>query len=106
MQATCDRAITSGAPSPVIGAGMPGASSRCMKPNLFLSPVIWMAIACGPTATGGSGDAAGSNVGDDGGSNAGDAVNVYAHTAQVLYRIDPETLAVTKVAAFGWPAAV
>jgi len=29
---------------------------------------------------------------------------VYAHDALTLYEVDPETLAVTKVADFGWPA--
>ena len=39
---------------------------------------------------------------DGGGEPAGEAV-VYAHTSNVLYRVDPDTLAVTQIAPFGWP---
>jgi hypothetical protein len=40
--------------------------------------------------------------GGGGGGGGGDAVYVYAHTASTLYRVDPDTLAVTQVAPFGW----
>ncbi len=78
--------------------------------------------ACGPGprdrdgaggADGGLGDGGGS-TGDgggstgDGGGSTGDGggdvgvTYVYAHTASELYRVDPDTLAITRIGAFGW----
>jgi hypothetical protein len=34
----------------------------------------------------------------------GDPIHVYAHSASTLYRVDPDTLQITKIAAFGWSA--
>jgi hypothetical protein len=68
--------------------------------------VITFAVtACGP----GSRDRAGDDTGgiDAGMMTSGDAdtvdvTSVFAHTSSALYRVDPETLAVTKVGNFGW----
>ena len=83
----------------------------------FLLPLV-VTVGCGPSS--GSDDTSG-----DGGHDAAvsdgfpqldswpDGANpdapvgfqgaVYAHTASELYKIDPDTLDVTLVAAFGWP---
>lgn len=42
------------------------------------------------------------NGGGDGG-DTGEQVFVYAHTASTLYRVDPDTLAVSMVGDFAWP---
>lgn len=70
--------------------------------------------ACGPAprdrdgvggADGGLGDGDGGGGGGggtgDGGSDIG-VTYVYAHTASELYRVDPDTLAITRIGAFGW----
>jgi hypothetical protein len=69
--------------------------------------------ACGPANKGpGSGDvdAQGSGSPDAPSGPTADApmpsASVYAHTADTLYRIDPDTFAVTKVGAFGWPSSI
>ncbi len=41
------------------------------------------------------------NGGGDG--SVGEQVYVYAHTASTLYRVDPDTLAISQVGNFGWP---
>lgn len=46
-------------------------------------------------------DSQGNGGGD--GSTDGGQVYVYAHTASTLYRVDPDTLAITMVGDFGWP---
>jgi hypothetical protein len=46
-------------------------------------------------------DSSGNGGGD--GSNNGEQVFVYAHTATTLYKVDPDSLAVTMVGNFGWP---
>jgi hypothetical protein len=56
-----------------------------------------------PDGGGGTGDGNGSGNGS--GSN-GETVYVYAQTASTLYRVDPDTLAITKVGDFGWPSSV
>ena len=72
-------------------------------------------LACGgPRRPGGGGggggvDGGGAGGGDGGGgsgSNTGGTVYVYAHTADALYRVDPDTLAITEIGPFGWPASV
>ncbi|MBA3463060.1 MAG: hypothetical protein H0T46_24095 [Deltaproteobacteria bacterium] len=63
--------------------------------------------ACGPsgrdggdgTTDGGNGDSGGGGGGGDG--NA-EVTFVYAHTASTLYKVDPDTLAITMVASFAW----
>lgn len=65
--------------------------------------------ACGPsgrdggdgTTDGGTGDSGGGGGGGDGGA---EVTFVYAHTASALYKVDPDTLAITKVANFVWPS--
>ncbi len=62
--------------------------------------------ACGPVprgqVDGGSGDAV---PGGDGNRNDGAqtmVTSVYAHTSTALFRVDPETLAISKVGNFAW----
>jgi hypothetical protein len=46
----------------------------------------------------------GSNQGSNGSNgNGSDVVYVYAHTATTLYRVDPDSLAISEVGDFGWP---
>lgn len=64
--------------------------------------------ACGPGTRNGTGDDDDTTPVDaptstvDGDPNAGGQTYVYAHTSDALYRVDPDTLAITKVGAFGW----
>jgi hypothetical protein len=67
--------------------------------------------ACGPAGRDGNGgdDTDGgvttpdANDGSGGGGDGGVEVTyVYAHTASALYKVDPDTLAITKVANFSW----
>jgi hypothetical protein len=56
----------------------------------------------GSGGSGGSGSGTGSGSGGSGsGSDA--TTYVYAHSSSALYRVDPDTLAITEVGAFGWP---
>ncbi len=62
--------------------------------------------ACGPSGRD-SGDDTGGGVdappsGDGGGSNDVSVTNVYAHTSSALYKVDPDTLAITMIGNFGW----
>jgi hypothetical protein len=81
-----------------------------MRTALIVS--FGLLAACASHRNGnGNGDVDGSvNPGDDGTQPTGDAfegtVYVYAHTSSELYKVDPDTLAVTLVGAFGWPASV
>lgn len=60
--------------------------------------------ACGPAKQGtGNVDAQGSGSSIDA---AGETASVYAHTASALFRVDPDTFAVTRVGAFQWPSSV
>ena len=69
--------------------------------------------ACGPgtrgTDPGGTAPDAASSTPDSPvaqpGDDAGDGsiASVYANTAGALYRVDPDTLAITKIGDFGWP---
>lgn len=58
----------------------------------------------GPDGGGGT-DSNGNGSGSGNGSN-GEQVYVYAQTDTTLYRVDPDTLAITKVGDFGWPSSV
>ena len=63
--------------------------------------------ACGPAGRDGGDDTGGGGVdagGDGSGSGSGDVsvTFVYAHTASALYKVDPDTLAITKIANFAW----
>ena len=80
--------------------------------------VILVACAPAPRSGASGGDDTNGNGPDGGngqtgsgsgtaGSNGGtgsDAVYVYAHTASTLYRVDPDSLAISEVGDFGWPA--
>jgi hypothetical protein len=65
--------------------------------------------ACGATRRG-PGDQVDAQVTSDtqgnggGDGSTGEQVYVYAHTASTLYRVDPDTLAVSMVGNFGWPS--
>ncbi len=82
-----------------------------MKPAIAL--LVLAVTACGPSSRpgGGGGGGGGGGEGPDANPGAGDADNsgqtyVYAHTDSTLYRIDPDSLAITEVGAFGWPIAL
>ena len=69
------------------------------------------AIACGPgnrNSPGGDDDSgadagnSGSGSGSGSGSNSG-TVYVYAHTESTLYRVDPDSLAISEIGDFKWP---
>jgi hypothetical protein len=74
--------------------------------------IAWM-IACGPSSRSGGDDDGGGGLtpdagsgGGGGGGGGGEQVFVYAHTAKTLYKVDPDTLQVQKVADFGWGSVV
>ncbi len=61
--------------------------------------------ACGPDGRDdldGDGEGDGSGSGSGSGSGVELVPYVYAHSASALYRVDPDTLAITKVGDFGW----
>jgi len=71
--------------------------------------IVALCAACGPaprdgdnfgTADGGADSSTGSNTGS--GSDTAETVYVYAHTDSVLYRVDPDTLAITQIGPFVW----
>jgi hypothetical protein len=73
--------------------------------------LLVLCVACGSPSRGddgfGTGDAnGGSGSGSGNGSGSGDneMVYVYAHTATTLYRVDPDTLAISMVGDFAWPS--
>ncbi|HJZ85418.1 MAG TPA: hypothetical protein VKN99_09625 [Polyangia bacterium] len=71
-----------------------------------------MAFGCGPEPgggggghVGGSGGSAGSgNGGSGGGGGTAMVAAVYAHSDSTLYKVDPDSLAVTSVGLFQWPS--
>ncbi|MEO6777233.1 MAG: hypothetical protein ABI467_30170 [Kofleriaceae bacterium] len=76
-----------------------------------LLALLVLCVACGPGGRGdddfGTGDAStggGDAAGIGSGSGSDEAVYVYAHTASTLYRVDPDTLAITPVGDFAWPS--
>ena len=82
-----------------------------MRTTRLLVSALLVFAACGPDGRdddglggGGDGDDDGDGSGDGSGSGSGggEQVYVYAHTASALYRVDPDTLAITKVGEFGW----
>jgi len=87
---------------------------RTSTPSSSLLLVVGVAAvgllgACGPGprdgggvggADGGTGDGGGGGTGDGGGDVG--VTYVYAHTSSELYRVDPDTLAITRIGAFGW----
>jgi len=72
-----------------------------MRATQLFTMMLLLAGACGPGAAegdlGGGGDGSGSGGGSGSGSGCGDQVFVYAHSASTLYRVDPDTLAITMV---------
>src|SRR5664279_1313530 len=70
--------------------------------------LVVLACACGPASrdTGGADASSGGDGGAGSGSGSGDGgtVYVYAHTATVLFRVDPDTLAITQIGPFVWPS--
>ncbi len=67
-------------------------------------------VACGPGGRQAGGDIDAHSTSMDGNSTGGDAgggvTYVYAHTDSTLYRVDPDSLAITQVGNFVWPATV
>jgi len=70
-----------------------------------------LCVACGSPSRGGDdfggGDAnggGGSGSGSNNGSGDGGTVYVYAHTSATLYKVDTDTLAITKIGDFVWPS--
>jgi hypothetical protein len=67
---------------------------------------VCVAACTSPRRDGSGGDDAntGSGMpdGNGGGSGSGDMVSIYAHTSNTLYRVDPDTLAITKVGDFSF----
>src|SRR5262245_46301438 len=87
-----------------------------VRPALVLGTVLTLA-ACGPSGggsggnggsggTGGSGAHSGSGGSGGGGGGGGSPFfgAVYAHSASTLYKVDPDTLAVTEIGPFVWPS--
>jgi hypothetical protein len=78
-----------------------------MKRALAACAVI---VACGPGTRnspggdddGGSGVDAGTGS-STGGGGSDATVYVYAHTQSTLYRVDPDSLAISEIGDFGWP---
>ncbi|CAN5860326.1 hypothetical protein BH11MYX3_BH11MYX3_05290 [soil metagenome] len=82
--------------------------------GLFCVVLAMFAFACGPSGRdpggGGGGDGDGgvgvdADPGGGGGGGGGggpEVTYVYAHTASDLYKVDPDTLAITKVGTFAW----
>ena len=70
--------------------------------------MIAVAAACGPASRNGAGDDDGVAVDADPGMNPppgnGGTTYVYAHTSDALYRVDPDSLAITMVGSFAWSA--
>ncbi len=69
--------------------------------------VAFVVVACGPSGRnpGGGGDDQGGVDADPGGGGDGstpEVTYVYAHTSSALYKVDPDTLAITKVGNFMW----
>jgi hypothetical protein len=78
-----------------------------MRALLAVVVVSALAIACGPTnrgddTGGGGGGGEPDASGGGGGGGGGETVYVYAHTASTLYKVNPDTLAVTEVGNFNW----
>jgi hypothetical protein len=68
--------------------------------------VLAMVAACGPGSRNdnGASDASGADAAAvDGDNNTGETIYVYAHTDQQLYKVDPDTYAITLIGNFGWP---
>jgi large repetitive protein len=75
----------------------------------MMATAVVLVAACAPGPRSGVGDdddthtdAASQPGGDAAGS--GETVYVYAHTATALYRVDPDSLAISLVGSFGWPS--
>jgi hypothetical protein len=70
--------------------------------------LVLLFAACGPASRDDNFGAGDAGVNDAAGSGSGSGTNetvyVYAQTATTLYRVDPDTLAITKVGDFVWPS--
>jgi hypothetical protein len=77
-------------------------------PGRFCVLFTLLCSACGPAGReGGDGTTDGGNTGDSGSGGGGgdgsvEVTFVYAHTASALYKVDPDSLAITKVHDFVW----
>jgi hypothetical protein len=75
---------------------------------LQLALIVFAASACdipgGRTGGTGSDAGSGSGSGSDGGSGSGGGtVYLYAHSQSTLYRVDPDSLAISEIGEFAWP---
>ena len=75
--------------------------------NLGVSAFVLLAAACGPAGRDSGGDDTGVDGGVDAPENVSDGADVsvtfvYAHTASALYKVDPDTLAITMIGNFAW----
>ncbi len=72
--------------------------------NTWSTCALLLLVACGPGGRPDDGNDGHDDTGPDAGEDLPDGVvgAVYAHTADALYKIDPDTLAVTKVGNFQW----
>ncbi len=76
----------------------------------FVLVILVIAVGCGPSSRPGVGgdddgsgiDAPPPSTADAQEQNVG-TTYVYAHSASTLYKVDPDTLAVSTVGGFGWP---
>jgi len=84
--------------------------SAPMSTTRALVSLLLALAACGPDGRddlgddgmgSGSGSGSGGNGGGSG-SGGGEVVYVYAHSADALYKVDPDTLAITKIGDFNW----
>jgi len=70
--------------------------------------LLALLAACGPSGRNGGDDGVGGDAptgdgpGQGGGDGSVEVTFVYAHTAGTLYKVDPDTLAITKVHDFVW----
>jgi hypothetical protein len=61
-------------------------------------------FACSPPKRGAEPDAPGGGPGPEAGNPGdGSTTYVYAHTSSTLYKVDPDTLAISMIGNFGWP---
>jgi len=78
-------------------------------PGRFCVCLFGLLAACGPSGRdgggGGGGDGVDADTGGGGGGGGGggpEVTYVYAHTASELYKVDPDTLAISKIGNFQW----
>src|SRR5438067_1887263 len=81
------------------------------RPRMRALPLVLLLVACGPSTQPQGGDDSSGAPDAAPGASGPDAAPlenaaVYAHTAGTLFRVDPDTFAVTTIGDFGWPSNV